>query len=286
MFQFARRYATSSKRRIDHSHFGLSKWPKSKAPSPHEIFGMDASESAYSNRHEFDKALKSTYKKLVKLYHPDLSVNHEVIENDLELLAGTKRQRFEEVQKAYEVLKDPRKRIAQRRYENTSFRDFKPGQTSSFEAYRMANAHRRQYSYEQDPHFWHAATWEDYYKAKWGRRPPTREEFEKNKWKILYRVLAVAAVAFVLQVMMALERAEEYNRQARITSLHARAGLDNAYNNYDEGTLRFQRIRRFLLYRRLGLPDRDDIKAKQEENDMLTRYAQQQVAKINATDCR
>lgn len=273
-----RRYATEAGRRqVNHTHFDLHAWPKSKRPSPHDIFDMDPSEAQYKTRQEFDNKLKSTYKKLVKMYHPDLSVSHDIVEGSNTLLAGKKRARFDEIQKAYELLKDPRKRIAYKKYDQTTWADYKPGKTSSFEAYRMANAHRRQYSYENDPKFWHAATWEDYYHMKWGRAPPTTEELEKNKWKILYRVLAVASVVVVLQIMLALERTEEFNRQTRLMNLRADADLRESYNNYDEGRSQFQRLRRFLLYRRSGLAGRDDETSKKEENEILTRYAQQKV---------
>ncbi|GBL47978.1 J domain-containing protein 1 [Candidozyma auris] len=275
-----RRYATEAKRQVNHSHFDLHAWPKSKRPSPHDIFDMDPSESAYKTRREYDSKLKSTYKKLIKMYHPDLAVSHDIVEGSTTLSASKKRARFDEIQKAYEVLKDPRKRIAYKKYEQTTWDDYKPGKTSSFEAYRMANAHRRQYSYENDPKFWHAATWEDYYQMKWGRSPPTAEELEKNKWKILYKVLIVASVAVVLQVMLAIERTDEFNRQTRLMNLRADADLRDSYNNFDEGRSQFQRMRRFLLYRRSGLDGRDDEATKKEENDILTRFAQQQVDKF------
>lgn len=281
MLFLARRYATEAGRRqVNHTHFDLHAWPKAKRPSPHAIFDMDPSESAYKTRLEFDKKLKSTYKKLVKLYHPDLSVSHDIVEGSSTLLAEAKRARFDEIQKAYELLKDPRKRQAYKKYEHTTWEDYKPGKTSSFEAYRMANAHRRQYSYENDPKFWHAGTWEDYYQMKWGRSPPTAEELEKNKWKILFRVLAVASVVVVLQIMLALQRTEDFNRQTRLMNLRAEADLKDSYNNYDEGRSQFQRLRRFLLYRRSGLAGRDDESTKQEENEILTRFAKLRLEKL------
>lgn len=280
MFRLIRRYATESKKCIDHSLLGLTAWPKSKSPTAHEIFGFDPAGKDYRNRQEFERMLKAKYKKLVKLYHPDLSINHDVVENDQPLLAEKKRSRFDEVQKAYEILKDPSKRLATRKYETANWEDFRYDKANSFEAYRYANAHRKQYAYGNDPKFWHAATWEDYYRMKWGAKPPTMEEFEKNKWKILWRVLAVGSIALVLQVMFALDRVDEFNRQTRLMNLRANADISDAYNNYDEGHLRFQRIRRFLLYRRLFLENRDDEALKAEENTMLTRYAQLQVLKF------
>ena len=80
--------------------------------------------------------------------------------------------------------------------------------------------------------------------------------------------------------MLAVERTAEFNRQIRMMNLRSNADLSEAYNNYDEGQTRFQRIRRFLLYRRLGLETRDDDGIKKEENEMLTKYAQRKVAAL------
>lgn len=272
-----RRYATQA-RRIDHSHFDLHGWPTTKKPTPLEIFNLK-NDSAYTNRLEYDKALKSTYQKLIKLYHPDLQ--HEVVEGSASLLAEQKRLRFDAIQDAYEVLKDPRKRNAFQKYQSTSWDDYKRGQTGNFDAYRMANAHRQKYSYANDPKFWHAATWEDYYRMRYARPAPTMEDWEKNKWKILWKVLAVSAVVVCLQIMLALERTDEFNRRTRMMNLKSSADMENSYANYDEGDSKFLRIRRFLLYRRLGLSNRDAEDTKREENDILTKFAQLEVAKFD-----
>lgn len=262
-----RRYATQA-RRVDHSHFDLHGWPKAKNPAPHEIFNVQ--ESELTNRLEYNKTIKSTYQKLVKLYHPDIT--HDVIEGSAILLAEQKRLRFDAVQNAYEVLKDPRNRLAFAKYQNTTWNDYKPG-TLSFEAYRMANAHRQKYSYNNDPRFWQAGTWEDYYRMRYDRPAPTMEEWERNKWKILWKVLAVSGVVVVLQIMLALERTDEFNRQTRLMNLRATADVQQAYDNYDEDPSQFLRVRRFLLFRRLALSNRDQDEMKQEENAILTKYA-------------
>lgn len=277
----SRRFASTARRSVDHGHYDLHAWPKTKQPSPNEIFNMY---SHPANRSEFEKDIKATYQKFVKLYHPDVCALHDIMENGKVLLVEQKRQRFDQVQNAYEILKSPSSSNAYKKYENTTWADYQRGKTGSFDAYRMANAHRQKYSYQNDPKFWHAATWEDYYQMRYGRPAPTREEFEKNKWKILWRILAVAAVVTTLQVMLAMERSLEFNRQMRLTNLRSNANLEEAYSNYDEGHSRFQRIRRFLLYRRLGLEGREHEEVKQEENDMLTKYAQQQVTKFENTD--
>lgn len=273
---FVRHYATESLPKINHSHYGLPNWPQTKKPTPHEIFSLSDN---FPNRREYEKALKATYQKFVKLYHPDRSASHDVVDlTGAALLAMQKRQRFDDIQNAYAILKDPRQSAAFNRAQNTTWGDYKPGKTDSFNAYRMANAHRAKYSYQQDPKFWQAGTWEDYYQMRYGRSAPTREEWEKNKYTILWKVLAVALVVVMLQIMLAVERTADFNREIRMMNLRANADLANAYNNYDEGLSRFQRIRRFLMYRRLGMDNRDHEDVRTEENHMLTKYAQQKVA--------
>lgn len=257
-----------------HADYSLPLWPKQ--PTPHQIFNISAAETEFANRLEFDKSLKLTYQKYVKLYHPD--TQHAVSDASSVLTAEQKRQRFDQIQHAYDILKNPKSRLAYNKSQNTSWADYNDN-ASSFEAYRMANAHRQQYNYDNDPRFWEAATWEDYYKMRYGRPPPTMAEFEANKWRILWRVLAVASVAVVLQLCLVWQRKDEFNRQTRLMNLRAGVDMDAAYSNYDFGQLRLERIRRFLMFRRLALEERDNEDARTEEHEMLVKYAQAQVAK-------
>lgn len=274
----SRRYATSAKRIVEHSHYDLHAWPATKHPTPQEIFQLSHTSADFKNQLEYEKAVRATYQKFVKIYHPDVCCNHNVLDaSGNHLLATQLRQRFESIQDAYDVMKNPRTASARLKYDSTSWSDYKPGKTSSFEAFRMANAHRKQFSYEQDPQFWQAATWEDYYQMRYGRSAPTQEEWEKNKWLILWKVLAVASVVVAIQIMMALERAQEYRRQTRLMNLRADAQLSDAYTNYDEDRSPFQRLRRFLLYRRLGLSEANDKDVISEENNILTGYAKRRL---------
>lgn len=276
---FARHYSSAARKLVTHAELKLHPWPHGKTPLPHEIFGL--LDADCNNKLAYDRAVRRTYQKLVKLYHPDLSALCDIANNDgTVLLEKQKKKRFLEVQGAYEALKNSRHRQAYNRAQTTSWADYKRGQTGSFDAYRMANAHRRKYSFQNDPKFWQAGSWEDYYQMRYGRLAPTREEWEKNKWAILWKVLAAASIVVTLQVMLALEKTDEFNRQTRLMNLRANADLSEAYTNYDEGLTRFQRIRRFLLFRRLGLSDRDTDGTKIEENDILTKYAQDQVKKM------
>ncbi|GEQ67571.1 hypothetical protein JCM33374_g1236 [Metschnikowia sp. JCM 33374] len=280
---FHRAYATAARNSnpVRHSEYKLHAWPKGKAPSPHDIFNLSADDC--KNRLSYDRAVRATYQKLVKMYHPDLAASKDIMDDDGKLVsAAQKKKRFLDIQSAYEVLKNSRNRQAYAKSQTTTWDDYKRGQTGSFDAYQnewqMPTVEK--YSYTNDPKFWQAGSWEDYYQMRYGRSAPTQEEWEKNKWSILWKVLAAAAVVVSLQVMLALEKTNEFNRQTRLMNLRANAELSDSYSNYDEGLSRFQRIRRFLLYRRSGLVDRDTDGTKMAENEILTKYAQDQLKKM------
>lgn len=264
-----------------HSKYNLPPWPTAKNPTPYDFFPMNEEQKNLSNL-EFNKALKKIYQGYVKLYHPDTSKNLRMIDSSNKELPGTKkRERFETIMKAYEILKDPRKRVAYNRYQHSSWENYSP-QASSFDAYRMANAHRKQYSYQNDEQFWRAANWEDYYRMRYNRSPPTAEEWEKNKMKILGGVLSVAFLAFVLQLMLALRRSSEMERQLHLRTLESMHDLEEASNNYGLGKTQLQRIKRFLLQRRSSMPEsEEDLEnLRSEERQMLIKYAKQQVDKF------
>ncbi|CCE72957.1 Piso0_000564 [Millerozyma farinosa CBS 7064] len=282
LYRIARYYATAGDRIDYHAKFDLHPWPESKNPTPFEIFNIAPNEQRLSNS-EFNKILRKKYSSFVKIYHPDIARNLSVYDKkDRKLTPEAMRHRFDQMMKAYDVLKDPRRRLAYGKYENTSW-DSYSNSADVFEKYRMANAHRKKYTFENDEEFWRASSWEDYYQMKFNRRPPTREELEKNKYKILGYVLFVGTVAFGLQMMMILYRSDEFERELSLRSLKSLEDLNSSYNNYGEGSTRFQRIKRFLLYRRASLRDRNDIDReaiRNEESQVLQKYAQQQVEKF------
>lgn len=104
---------------------------------------------------------------------------------------------------------------------------------------------------------------------KYLREPPTMEELEANKWKILKWVVAFAAVYLALQMMLAVERAKEFNRQTYLMNLQANAQLADLYGDGDLTQL--GRIKRFLVHRSLTLPDEERMRVNDE---MLVKYAQ------------
>ena len=232
---------------------------------------------------EFNKILKKIYSNYVKIYHPDVSSNIEILDAKLRpLTQQMKRDRFDQIMAAYDLLKDPRRRMAYNRYKDTTWESYNP-QTSPFDAYRMANAHRKKYDFQHDEEFWRAGTWEDYYKMKYKRKPPTREEFDKNKYKILAGVLAVAGLVFSLQMTLAVNKTKEIKLQVTIENLKSLQDLQRSNDNYGDDTTRFMRLKRFLLQRRSAFVNDDEANLEQlrdEDRKLLTKYAQQQVGKF------
>lgn len=135
-------------------------------------------------------------------------------------------------------------------------------------------------SFKADEEFWLAGTWEDYYKMKYNRAPPTKEELEKNKYKILAGVLLVALLAFSLQIMLALDRTNEYLLQSRLTNLQVMEDLQHSTDNYGDGLQPLDRMRRFLISRRSTLLMKekgdivDDTDLKNQDDELLIKYAQ------------
>lgn len=292
-----------------HVRQNLHPWPKSKTPTPYEIFTVED----HNDHDVYSKNLKSMYQKYIKIYHPDISTKLTILDHQLNpILNEQKRTRFDQIQDAYDILKNPSRRMAYKTYSTTSWdgEKFRNSQTSStFHNYRMANAHRKKYDFKNDEAFWQAGTWEDYYHMKFNRAPPTQEELDKNKYNILIGVLVVASLTTGLQIMLAIDRTKDYNRQTALMNLQAMQNMDASYNNYDQGLSSFLRLRRFLLFRRSAMVETeqnlrlqgredeaekmrekisDDIvvnsqhldNLKDEEERILKKYAQQRLDKL------
>ncbi|CAN3370910.1 j domain-containing protein 1 [Diutina catenulata] len=288
-----RRYATAA-HEDHHKRLDLHPWPSAKHPSPLDIFAVKTSDLSLPQL-EMNQRVKSVYSKYVKLYHPDISKNL-VLHDDKgrELTADMKRARFDMVQDAYNILKDPRRRVAYRRSMTTTWdKDLRYGkgfsgtgahfsydQRHSFHAFRTANAHRSTYAFDKDEAFWTAGTWDDYYRMKYNRAPPTMEEINKNKYRILAAVVVVSVLAFAIQITLALDKTRENIRKRNLASLQAHRDLQQSYDNYGEGDTQLQRLNRFLVHRRSSLVDsNDEEELRENDHGILTKYAQSQVAK-------
>lgn len=277
-----RRFATAGEPIDHHSKHSLHPWPKSKKPTPYEIFQIDDKDQNLSVL-EFNKILKKKYTSYVKIYHPDVASKIDILDSKQNTLTPQmKRNRFDEIMNAYELLKDPRRRVAYNKFKDTTWDTYSP-QAGSFDAYRLANAHRKKYNFENDEEFWRAGTWEDYYNMKFKRTPPTREELDKNKYKILAGVLAVAGLTLCLQLMLAFNKSYEVSRETALLNLKALRDLQQSTDNYGEGRTPFQRLKRFLLYRRSTFASQDEARLRdleEQDRQLLVKYAQQQVSKF------
>lgn len=285
VFYTLRSYSTSEfpgKKKIHqdpHIRLGLPPWPDSVNPSPKEIFGFDS-----MNMLDFDLFLKRKYQTYVKVYHPDVSAKYEIVHKDNGVLTPEmKRQRYDQISSAYNILRDPQRRHAYWRFENstTNYTQRPRANASQLEAsfhrFRQASAKRSAYSYQNDEAFWQAATWEDYYKMKYKREPPTAEEIEKNKYKILGVVLAVGFMSAVLQYLYALKRTDEFHAEQALMNLKSLNDLEASGKNYDYGApTQGDRVRRFLLLRRFNFMDKGDMerstRMKEEDDQIMMKY--------------
>lgn len=281
--KLVRHYATSSDSVNYHEKYGLHPWPKGKDPNPNEVFDITDSELGLPIN-DLNKILKDKYVKYIKIYHPDVSKNIVIHDhNDNILTNEMKRIRFDQIKNSYDILRDPKRRISYRNFRQTSWNNYKP-ETSNFNAYRMANAHRKKYDFKHDEQFWQAGTWEDYYHMRFKRDPPTQEELDKNKYKILACVVLVCVLSGVLQTMLAVDRTNERLRQVNLSNLKSLKDLKASQENYGEGLSSLERLRRFLLFRRSGqnLPEGVSVdEIRDEEKELLTKYARKKVEKFS-----
>lgn len=236
---------------------------------------------------EVKKKLKDTYTRYVKLYHPDVSGQKVIVDAKGKILSQEeKNARFLEVQAAYEILKSTKRRLAYNRYNTTSWNHTKK-QTSrrdewfseeNFRRFQQANANRFTHSFRRNEQFWTAGTWEDYYRMRHKQEPPTREQVQKNKYKILVVVLAIGGLVCTLQIMTALDAslvrkkalAEEYHKSA--------SDLEQSRNNFGEGDLPASRLERFLVSRRLAMPDTHDLQYATTMRNPFPAFAPKELA--------
>jgi hypothetical protein len=279
-----RDYATSGdfrKERLErmdpHAKYGIHPWPQSNNPSPKEIFGFRD-----LNSPDFDKNIKRMYQNYVKIYHPDVSAKLPIHNAEGQLLsAELKRQRYDQIANAYNILRDPHRRHAYWRFENStsnysqSARSARPMTQleSSFQRFRQATANKKAHNYMNNEAFWQAATWEDYYRMRHKREPPSAEEIERSKYRILAAVLVVGFLLALLQYMLALKRTDNYYAEQALMNLQANNQIEDSKRNLNYGEEQPDRLKRFLLLRRFNYIDKGDVamsaRMKQEEEKIL-----------------
>jgi curved DNA-binding protein CbpA len=256
-----------------------------------EIFDLKQNQLSM-NQLEFKKLIKGVYLKYMKIYHPDISKNIEIHDAQGTLLNDEqKRTRFDQIQNAYDILKDPRRRIAYGRYTSSSwdkddgrggvYSSFNYNKATPFEAFRNTSAHSGRYDFSRNEAFWKAGTWDDYYRMTHQRAPPTMKEINKNKIKILIGVVAVAVLVFALQLMLAIEKTNEYIRQTKLKNLKAMRDLNQSYGPPESTQL--QRLNRFLVDRRATLVNHgaNEQEIRDQDNQLLSEFAKRQVRKFD-----
>ncbi|KAI5951616.1 JID1 [Candida jiufengensis] len=293
-----RKYATSVPQDDEpmnhHKRLDLHDWPTTKNPTPYEIFGLSSQDIGMSTI-ELNKIIKLKYIKFVKIYHPDTSLQHQDSESNV-LSDDIKRKRFDLIQQSYDILRDARRRSAYNRFKTTSWEQQgkyqpnpNPWSKENFETYRRANAHRSRYDFNKDEAFWTAGTWNDYYQMKYQRSPPTKEEMEKNKYKILFGVVAFGVLAFSLQFMNAIDKTNQYILDTHKMNLKSMKDLNESYTGNDISNIdnysQASTIKRFLLSRRSTMQSKrkndDDPFSNEEPSDheLLVKYAKGRVNK-------
>ena len=266
-----RTYATAHNA-ISHKSSLLHPWPTALKPTPHEIFGISPNDSYRNNA--VRAHVRATYRKFLKLYHPDLAFGNDVVDDAGRLLlAEQKRWRFNAIRIAYDSLCNPQTAAPMPRYRQ-GFHASPSELKSAAHGARFDYAFRKARDLRSSTHneaFWQAATWEEFYKMKYNREPPTMEQIEENKRKILKWVVAFVAVYTVLQMMLAIEKADETKRQTRLMNMLAAGHLSDAYANHGLDLTQLGRIKRMLVQRSLSLPEE---KRLADNKDMLIKYAQ------------
>ncbi|RKP28420.1 hypothetical protein METBISCDRAFT_25018 [Metschnikowia bicuspidata] len=267
-----RTYATAHNP-ISHKSSLLHPWPTALKPTPHEIFGISPNDSYRNNA--VRAHVRATYKKFVKLYHPDLASGNDVVDNAGRLLlAELKRWRFDAIRLAYDSLCNPQTAAPMPRYRqgfHARPSELKSATHGARYDYAFRKARDLHSSTFHNEAFWQAASWEEFYKMKYNREPPTMEQIEENKWKILKWVGAFVAVYLVLQMMLAMEKANEFKRQTRLMNMLAAGHLSDSYANHGLDLTQLGRIKRFLVQRSLSLPEEVRLA---DNKDMLIKYAQ------------
>lgn len=105
------------------------------------------------------------------------------------------------------------------------------------------------------------------------REPPSAEEIERSKYRILAAVLVVGFLLALLQYMLALKRTDNYYAEQALMNLQANNQIEDSKRNLNYGEEQPDRLKRFLLLRRFNYIDKGDVamsaRMKQEEEKIL-----------------
>lgn len=231
-----RRFATTLKDQdgdIDQELISLIKlYPSKTNPTPYELLNVQ--------HHSFDDVvLKNNFQKFAKLYHPDIKISHPLLVN--------RSERFQKILHAYKLLKDPKKKMTYDEYKigwTTDLVAANPYATSGYNSFRLS-PNFKEYQY------YSAGTWEDFQHMRNGSPDPSLD-LAKNKYQILFGIVAVMIILGVIESMK-LKEMSELERVRRLNiSVRSNQDLQKLYDNYGMGQDKNARINRFLWWRQIS----------------------------------
>lgn len=224
-------------------------FPTVKFPSPYEIYNINES-TPLSN--DVAKSLKRKYHRYVKLYHPDLCQNLNIIKNNDRtiLTMDEKINRFKMASQAYEILIDPRKK---HQYDITranwnygpSNSDIRFGD-QSHNVYNNRNGYYSDRTYQ----YWNAGTWEEsnrFYQGH-GDKPVAMDHKSLVYWLIGFMICIAGSNLLTRLENTLIEKSEQ-----AVTHEDIEKSLFNVYDNYGLDNDKLSRVRRFLWFRSWGL---------------------------------
>ncbi|CCH44112.1 J domain-containing protein 1 [Wickerhamomyces ciferrii] len=235
-----------------------SEWPSHNNPTPYDVFNLKPS--------EFDtKILRKKYFEIAKIYHPDISLNKNLINHKGDKLTNDhKNERFKILTNAYSILKDDKKRELYDRFK-MGWNTPEPPTLRRTTQYQRPSAYANQYHNQA---YWNASGWEDYENLRNMNDPALRPE----KMKILAAIITFIIVTTTIQGWMILNNAEKAMIQVQKIHDDTEFELDKAYMNYGLDQSRISRLRRFLWFRTFGLyKEKDQLDSSHKENEAILK---------------
>ncbi|KAF7555127.1 hypothetical protein G7046_g6621 [Stylonectria norvegica] len=200
-------------------------WPKSKYPSPYEIFGL-RKDTPYT---------KKRFYELVKLYHPDKHIHSATVDN---LPHATRLERYRLIVAANDLLSDPSKRTL---YDNHGV-GWTGGKSQTLnETIREADRSWR----HQPGNAAHNATWEDWERWYNARDGKPREPLYMSNGLFASLVVMMCMVGALTQISRASESGAEY-MESKAQTNHQIAKHMARNNMAGAGLSKDQRVDTFL----------------------------------------
>jgi curved DNA-binding protein CbpA len=204
----------------------LSDWPKCANPTPYDVLGH-ARAAPYT---------KDQFRRLVKLYHPDVHSTSSGI------TPTTRLERYHLVVKAHDILSDPAKRRA---YDACGAHWGAPK--------RPLTDNERYKAWREGPYASCAnnANWEDWekwYEDQASGGPGKKEGYYMSNGAFVALVVATVSVLAVMQTAQADSRHRDLARRLRKEQEKLGASLSNSKEEL-QGLGRDERIERFLRHR-------------------------------------